>query len=167
MTKDWVHGVGHSPVCKILLQIVMRVVVTSSPPAWTSIAGMLSTPAERKGHQLAHIRFTHHARISPQWLSELKWLCLSVSCLVKAKTIDFLRLIESSSQKLFEVHRPCGVGTGVWVRAGMVGIIISLGGLYRLGWGMSIAKLIGVGMGCGDAGGIHIWTEWWVGGWMI
>ena len=23
MTKDWVHGVGHSPVCQILLQIVV------------------------------------------------------------------------------------------------------------------------------------------------
>ena len=23
MTKDWVHGVGHSPVCQNLLQIVM------------------------------------------------------------------------------------------------------------------------------------------------
>ena len=46
MTKDWVRGVGHSPVCKILLQIVVRVVITSSPPAWTSSAGMLSTPAD-------------------------------------------------------------------------------------------------------------------------
>ena len=45
MTKDWVHGVGYSPVCKILLQIVVRVVITSSPPAWTSSAGMLLTPA--------------------------------------------------------------------------------------------------------------------------
>ena len=46
MTRDWVHGVGHSPVCQILLQIVMRAVITSSPPAWTSSAGMLSTPAD-------------------------------------------------------------------------------------------------------------------------
>ena len=30
MTKDWVHGVGHSPVCQILLQIVVRAVITSS-----------------------------------------------------------------------------------------------------------------------------------------
>ena len=28
-----------------MLQIVVRVVITSSPPAWTSSAGMLSTPA--------------------------------------------------------------------------------------------------------------------------
>ena len=45
MTKDWVHGVGHSPVCQILLQIVVRAVITPSPPAWTSSAAMLSTPA--------------------------------------------------------------------------------------------------------------------------
>ena len=45
MTKDWVHGVGLSPVCQILLQIVMRAVITSFPPAWTSSAGILSTPA--------------------------------------------------------------------------------------------------------------------------
>ena len=37
VTKDWVQGVGHSPVCQILLQIVVR--------AWISSAGMLSTPA--------------------------------------------------------------------------------------------------------------------------
>ena len=46
MTKDWVHGVGHFPVCQIVLHIVMRAVITSSPPAWTSSAGMLSTPAD-------------------------------------------------------------------------------------------------------------------------
>ena len=46
MTKDCVHGVGHSSVCQILLQIVVRAVITSSPPAWTSSAGMLSTPAD-------------------------------------------------------------------------------------------------------------------------
>ena len=39
MTKDLVHGAGHSPVCQILLQIVVRAVITSSPPAWTSSAG--------------------------------------------------------------------------------------------------------------------------------
>ena len=46
MTKDGVHAVGHSPVCQILLQIVTRAVITSSPPAWTSSAGMPSIPAE-------------------------------------------------------------------------------------------------------------------------
>ena len=46
MTKDWVHGVGPFQVCQILLQIVVRAVITSSPPAWTSSAGMLLTPAD-------------------------------------------------------------------------------------------------------------------------
>ena len=46
MTKDWVHGVGHSPVCQILLKIVLRTVITSSLPAWTSSAEMLSTPTD-------------------------------------------------------------------------------------------------------------------------
>ena len=46
MTEDWIHGAGHSPVCQILLQIVVRVVITSSPPAWTRSARMLSTPAD-------------------------------------------------------------------------------------------------------------------------
>ena len=46
MTRDWVHRVVHSPVRQILLQIVVRAVITSSPPAWISSAGMLSTPAD-------------------------------------------------------------------------------------------------------------------------
>ena len=47
MTKDRVRGVGQSPVCQILLQIVVRaVVLTSSPPACTSSAGMSLTPAD-------------------------------------------------------------------------------------------------------------------------
>ena len=33
-------------MCQILLLIVVRAVITSSPPAWTSSAGMLSTPAD-------------------------------------------------------------------------------------------------------------------------
>ena len=44
MTKDWVHRAGYSPVCQILLQIVVRAVITAFPPAWTRSAGMLSTP---------------------------------------------------------------------------------------------------------------------------
>ena len=46
MTKDWVHGVGHFPVCLILLQIVVKAVITSSPPDWIGSAGMLSTSAD-------------------------------------------------------------------------------------------------------------------------
>ena len=45
MNKDWVHGASHSPVCQIFLQIVVRAVITSSPLAWASSAGMLSAPA--------------------------------------------------------------------------------------------------------------------------
>ena len=45
MAKDWVHGVGHSRDCQILSQIVVRAVITSSPPALASSAGMLLTPA--------------------------------------------------------------------------------------------------------------------------
>ena len=46
MTKDWVHGAGHSPVWRILVQSVVIDVITCSPPAWTSSAGMLSTQAD-------------------------------------------------------------------------------------------------------------------------
>ena len=46
MTKVWVHGVGHSPVFRFLSQIEVRSVITSSSPAWTSSAGMLSTPVD-------------------------------------------------------------------------------------------------------------------------
>ena len=42
MTKDWVNGFGLSAICQILLQII-RTVITSSPLAWTSSAGLLST----------------------------------------------------------------------------------------------------------------------------
>ena len=46
MTKDWVHGVGHSPVCQIILPIIVRAMITSSERAWTSSDMMLSTPAD-------------------------------------------------------------------------------------------------------------------------
>ena len=29
MTKDWVHGIGHSPVCQIVLQILKKKQVTA------------------------------------------------------------------------------------------------------------------------------------------
>ena len=38
--------VGHSPVFQILLQIVVRMSIMASPPAWTNSGGMLSTPAD-------------------------------------------------------------------------------------------------------------------------
>ena len=43
MTKDWVHRVGHFPVCQILFPIVVRAGTTSSSPAWADSVGMLST----------------------------------------------------------------------------------------------------------------------------
>ena len=43
---DWVHAVGHSPVCQILLQVVVRAVIAYSPPARNSSAGMLSALAD-------------------------------------------------------------------------------------------------------------------------
>ena len=45
ITSDWVQGVGHSPVCQILLQMLRSTSIMVSPPAWSSSAGMLSTPA--------------------------------------------------------------------------------------------------------------------------
>ena len=44
--SDWVHGVGHSPVLQILLQISVKTSTMVSPPAWTSSPGILSTPAD-------------------------------------------------------------------------------------------------------------------------
>ena len=38
--------VGHSPVFQILLQILVRMSIMASPPAWTYSAGILSTPAD-------------------------------------------------------------------------------------------------------------------------
>ena len=38
--------VGHSPVFQILLQIMVRMSIMASPPAWTNSAGMLSTLAD-------------------------------------------------------------------------------------------------------------------------
>ena len=46
MTIDWVHGVGQSPVCQILLQIAVRMLVTASSRICINSAGMLSTPAD-------------------------------------------------------------------------------------------------------------------------
>ena len=42
MIRDWVHGMGHSPLCQILLQILCKALITASPPACTSSPGILS-----------------------------------------------------------------------------------------------------------------------------
>ena len=44
--RDWVHGLGHSRVCQILLQIVSRALIMASTPACTSSDGALSAPAD-------------------------------------------------------------------------------------------------------------------------
>ena len=45
--RDCVHGVGHSPVYQIFLQMVSKaLIISSSPPAFTSSPGILSIPAD-------------------------------------------------------------------------------------------------------------------------
>ena len=41
---DWVYGMGHPPVCQMLLQILSKALITPSPPTWTSYPGILSIP---------------------------------------------------------------------------------------------------------------------------
>ena len=67
MTKeDWVHSVGHSPVCQILSQMVVRVVITSCPPAWTSSAGTF---------------------VDSSWLPFLQWLYCSLHFSAKNRVV--------------------------------------------------------------------------------
>ena len=83
--RDWVHGVGHSTVCQILLQIVSSALVMAFPPACTSSAGTLSAPANfpflsdftssrRMGYLLLEGRLI---------LLGLLWLC---SCTARSST---------------------------------------------------------------------------------
>ena len=85
MTEDWVHGVGHTPVCKDLLQIVVRAVITFSLLAWTSSAGMFSCPADFHLFSDCTAAFTYLRRMGghPLCLSEgssvlmdLHWPCI-------------------------------------------------------------------------------------------
>ena len=46
MIIDLVHGVGHSAVPQILLQMIMRVKIMASPPFCINSAGMLSSPGD-------------------------------------------------------------------------------------------------------------------------
>ena len=61
------HKAGHSPICQILLQIVVRAVMISSPSTSLSSVIVLQPPLLCKGWggQLAHINSTLLARISP------------------------------------------------------------------------------------------------------
>ena len=43
MISEWIHGVGHSPVLKVWMQIVVGALTMVSPPACTSSAAMLSS----------------------------------------------------------------------------------------------------------------------------
>ena len=81
MTKDWVHGVGHSSACQILLQIVVRAVITSTPPASTSSAWMLSTPADFPSFffPLSSSFFSLHFYAKDGWSSSVSvWGQLSI-----------------------------------------------------------------------------------------
>ena len=96
MTKDWVHGVGHSPVCQILSQIVVRTVITSSPPAWTSSAGMLSTPAD--------FHFFNDCTAASTSLRRMGWSS-SVSVWVQFRTDGSPLALWLYSSEQYSVHR--------------------------------------------------------------
>ena len=96
MTKDWVHGVGHSPVCQIFLQIVMRAVITSSPPAWTSSARMLSIQAD--------FRFFNNCTAASTSLRRMGWSS-SVSFWVQFSTDGSPMALWLYSSEQYSVHR--------------------------------------------------------------
>ena len=96
MTKDWVHGVGHSPVCQILLQIVVRAVITSSPPAWTSSTGMLSTPAD--------FRFFNDCTAASTSLRRMGW-SFSVTVWVQFSTDGSPLALRLYNSEQYSVHR--------------------------------------------------------------
>ena len=77
--RDWVHGVGHSPVCQILLQIVSRGLIMASPPASPSSALAISPllPLLREGWGRCRLL---EGRLV---LLGLLWLC---SCTARSST---------------------------------------------------------------------------------
>ena len=96
MTKDWVHEVGHSPVCQILSRIVVRAVITSFPPAWTSSARMLSTPAD--------FPFFNDCTAASTSLRRKGWSS-SVSVWVQFSTDGSLLALWLYSLEQYSVHR--------------------------------------------------------------
>ena len=88
-------GIGHSPVCQILLQIVVRAVIMSSPPAWTSYAGMLSIPAD-----LPFFSDWAAASTSLQWMG---WMS-SVSVWGQFRTNGSLLALWLYSSQQYSVH---------------------------------------------------------------
>ena len=92
MTKDWVRGVGQSPVCQILLQIVVRSVITSSPPALTSSARMLSTPPDFPFFNFCTAASTSLRRMG--WSSSVSgdsWVHWSCSCTAQSSILSICR----------------------------------------------------------------------------
>ena len=95
-TKDWVQGVGHSPVCQILLQIVVRTVITFSPPAWTSSAGMLLTPAD--------FPFFNNCTAASECLRRIGW-SFSVYVWGQSSTDGSPLALQLYSSEQYSVHR--------------------------------------------------------------
>ena len=96
MTKDWVHGVGHSPICQVLLQNVIRAVITSSPSVWTSSAGVLSTPAD--------FPFFSDCTAASASLRRMGWLS-SVSAWVQFSTDGSPLTLWLYSSEQYSVHQ--------------------------------------------------------------
>ena len=87
---------GHSPVCQILSQIVVRAVITSSPPAWTSSAGMLLTPAD--------FPFFSDCTAASTSLRSMGWSS-SVSVWVQFSIDESSLVLRFYSSKQYSVHR--------------------------------------------------------------
>ena len=85
LISDWVHGVGHSPVLQILLQIPVKHLLWSPRhAAWTSSADILSTPADFPLFSDATAISTSSRRIgcrfsSGGWLQSSTALCPQLS----------------------------------------------------------------------------------------
>ena len=73
MMRDWVHGVGHSPVCQILLQIVSRPLIMASPLLAPAPLGRrpLLLPLLREGWGSCRCRLLEGCSVLLGFL----WLC--------------------------------------------------------------------------------------------
>ena len=96
MIKDWVQEFGHSPVCHILLHIVVRAVISFSPPARTSSAVMLSTPAD--------VPFFDNCTAAYTSLRRMGWSS-SVSVLGQLSTDGSPPALQLYSSEQYSVHR--------------------------------------------------------------
>ena len=122
--RDWVHGVGHSPVCQILLQIFSRTLIMASPPDCTVSAGTLASPADSPFLSDFYAVYTSSRRMG--WgscrcrllegrsvLLGLLWLC---SCTARSST---------RTTSLFPVHVLYGGGSPL-LCAGQVFDVLAL-----------------------------------------